>query len=122
MRDGIYHVRFASTMGAAGEGLVVVKDRSINGGDAGYLYQGVLASDAAGELRGQLQVKRWNAGHASVFGLLGNVRDATEDEQRDALDGQPARLGHDRVAKLVEQHRYEQEQRRGRSDNPVRLA
>jgi hypothetical protein len=72
MRDGIYHVKFASTMGAAGEGLVVVKDRSVNGGDAGYLYQGVLASDAAGDLRGQLQVKRWNAGHASVFGPLGN--------------------------------------------------
>ncbi len=72
MKDGIYHVKFASTMGAAGEGLVVVKGGSVNGGDAGYLYQGTLDSDSAGQLRGHLQVQRWNAGHASVFGPLGN--------------------------------------------------
>jgi T3SS negative regulator,GrlR len=72
MKDGIYHVKFASTMGAAGEGLVVVKDGSVNGGDAGYLYQGALAPDAAGQLQGQLQVHRWNPGHVSVFGPLGN--------------------------------------------------
>lgn len=72
MKDGIYHVKFASTMGAAGEGLVVVKDGSVNGGDAGYLYQGALASTAEGQLQGQLQVKRWNPGHVSVFGPLGN--------------------------------------------------
>lgn len=72
MKDGIYHVRFASTMGAAGEGLVVVKGGSVNGGDAGYLYQGALDSDATGQLHGQLQVHRWNAGHVSVFGPLGD--------------------------------------------------
>lgn len=72
MKDGIYHVKFASTMGAAGEGLVVIKGGSVNGGDAGYLYQGALDSDAGGQLRGQLQVQRWNAGHVSVFGPLGN--------------------------------------------------
>ena len=72
MKDGIYHVKFASTMGAAGEGLVVVKDGSVNGGDAGYLYQGALNSDPTGQVHGQLQVQRWNAGHVSVFGPLSN--------------------------------------------------
>lgn len=70
MKDGIYHVEFSSTMGAAGEGLVVVKDGSVNGGDAGYLYKGTLAGSAEGQLRGQLHVQRWNPAHVSVFGPL----------------------------------------------------
>ena len=69
MKDGIYHVRFSSSVGAAGEGLAVVKDGSVNGGDAGYLYLGQL-SDAGSGLSGQLQIKRWNTGHVSVFGPL----------------------------------------------------
>lgn len=51
MKDGIYHVRFSSSVGAAGEGLAVVKDGSVNGGDAGYLYLGQL-SDAGSGLSG----------------------------------------------------------------------
>jgi hypothetical protein len=70
MKDGIYHVEFASAMGAAGDGLVVIKDGSINGGDGGYLYQGKLETPTPELLRGQLQVKRWNAGRVSVFGPL----------------------------------------------------
>lgn len=70
MKDGIYHVEFVSTMGAVGDGLVVIQDGSINGGDGGYLYQGKLEIPAPGLLRGQLQVRRWNTGRASVFGPL----------------------------------------------------
>jgi hypothetical protein len=72
MKDGIYHVKFASPTGATGEGLVVVKEGSVNGGDAGYLYQGTLDNDAGGQVRGQLRVHRWNVGHVSIFGPLGN--------------------------------------------------
>ena len=71
MQNGIYHVRFASARASAGEGLVVVKDGSVNGGDAGYLYIGALREDA-GQVHGKLRVQRWNAGHVSVFGPLSN--------------------------------------------------
>lgn len=69
MQDGIYHVRFSSSVGSAGEGLVVIKQGSVNGGDAGYLYIGQFS--VSGEsLSGRLNIKRWNAGQVSVFGPL----------------------------------------------------
>ena len=71
MQNGIYHVRFSSSVGGAGEGLAVVKDGAVNGGDTGYLYLGQLA--ASGQtVSGNLQVQRWNPGTVSVFGPLGN--------------------------------------------------
>ncbi len=71
MENGIYHVRFASSVGGAGEGLAVVKDGAVNGGDPGYLYLGQLTA-VGRALNGQLQVQRWNPGTVSVFGSLGN--------------------------------------------------
>ena len=69
MPIGIYHVRFSSSIGGVGEGLVVIKDGAVNGGDAGYLYTGSLTENA-GNLSGRLTIKRWNPGHVSVFGPL----------------------------------------------------
>lgn len=69
MKDGIYHVQFSSSLGAAGEGLVVAKGGSLNGGDAGYLYQGTL-SQTGERISGTLQVRRWNLHTASVFGPI----------------------------------------------------
>ena len=46
MENGIYHVRFASSIDGAGEGLAVVKDGAVNGGDAGYLCLGQLTQIA----------------------------------------------------------------------------
>ena len=62
---------FCSLVGAYGEGIVVVKQGSINGGDPGYLYTGQFSSNGD-SLSGQLNVKRWNPGHVSVFGPLDN--------------------------------------------------
>ena len=71
MHNGIYHVRFSSSVGGAGEGLAVVKDGAVNGGDAGYLYLDQLA--ASGQtVSGNLQVQRWNPSTVSVFGPLSN--------------------------------------------------
>lgn len=71
MQDGIYHVRFSSSVGSSGEGLIVVKQGTVNGGDAGYLYIGELG--VSGEtLSVQLNIKRWNPSHVSVFGPLDN--------------------------------------------------
>ncbi len=70
MKNGIYHVRFSSSSGS-GEGLAVVKDGTVNGGDPGYLYLGQLT--VVGQtLHGRLQIQRWNPGTVSVFGPLDN--------------------------------------------------
>ena len=69
MQNGIYHVRFSSPQGSAGEGLVVIKDGSVNGGDTGYLYFGQLVADGA-NVSGQLEIKRWNTTIPSIFGPL----------------------------------------------------
>ena len=69
MNDGIYHVTFSSLRGSAGQGLVVVKDGSVNGGDPGYLYLGRLVADG-NQLKGRLEIKRWNSSSQSIFGPL----------------------------------------------------
>jgi T3SS negative regulator,GrlR len=71
MQDGIYHVSFATSPAVSGEGLVVVKQGTVNGGDAGYLYIGSLL-DTGGAVAGQLKISRWKVGHVSVFGPLDN--------------------------------------------------
>lgn len=71
MQDGIYHVVFSSPLGSAGEGLAVVKDGAVNGGDHGYLYIGqLLAADA--NISGQLEITRWNPSAQSIFGPIQN--------------------------------------------------
>lgn len=69
MKEGIYHVRFSASTHDAGEGLVVIKQGALNGGDAGYLYTGTF--EPSGEhMTCALHVKRWNSAHTSVFGPL----------------------------------------------------
>ena len=67
--NGIFHVTFKSSMGHGGEGLAVVKDGAVNGGDTGYLYQGSL-SEADSQISGTLQISRWNRASVSIFGPL----------------------------------------------------
>lgn len=40
MKDGIYFVVFSSNQNDVGNGTVVVRDGSVNGGDFGFTYQG----------------------------------------------------------------------------------
>ncbi|PTA91297.1 negative regulator GrlR [Kosakonia sp. H7A] len=40
MNNGIYYVVFSSNQNDVGQGTVVVKDNSVNGGDFGFTYQG----------------------------------------------------------------------------------
>jgi hypothetical protein len=71
MRNGIYSVKFAASLGVIGEGLVVFKDGTVNGGDHGYIYTGsydVSNSKATAKLK----VKRWNPGSMSI---LGNIQE-----------------------------------------------
>ncbi len=52
-------------------------------------------------------------------GIGGNLRDAAEDEQRDAAHRDPEAHGDDRVAQLVQQHADEQHHGRQRPHRPV---
>ena len=67
MIDGIYHVTFSSNSHDVGQGIVVAKGDSINGGDHGYLYTGTT-SVQGGQLISQLTIKQWNPAVQSVFG------------------------------------------------------
>jgi hypothetical protein len=71
MDKGIYHVSFSSAAGSHGEGLAVVSDGAVNGGDPGYLYSGKF-NTSGDQLSGRLAIKRWNTKIPSVFGPLGN--------------------------------------------------
>ena len=42
MKDGIYYVVFRSAHNDVGNGTVVVRGNTINGGDFGFTYQGVV--------------------------------------------------------------------------------
>ena len=71
MRDGIYHLQLSSSAGGASEGLVVISQGSVNGGDLAFLYIGRLAgTDEA--LSGKLTIKRWSPSRSPVFGALEN--------------------------------------------------
>ena len=69
MENGIYHIKFVSSIQGSGEGLVAISGDSVNGGDLGYLYQSHLHSEGD-KVSGKIHVKRWNPGHKSVFGPL----------------------------------------------------
>ncbi len=69
MQEGIYHVRFSSSHGNAGEGLAVIKAGAVNGGDTGYLYYGRLGEDGA-TLSGHLDIAQWNTAVPSIFGPI----------------------------------------------------
>jgi T3SS negative regulator,GrlR len=69
MNDGIYHVRFTAGHGQLGEGLAVVKNGKVNGGDEGYLYTGTLIQSGI-TATSQLHIKQWNPNSRSVFGPL----------------------------------------------------
>ncbi|MCP5352485.1 MAG: hypothetical protein H6926_04765 [Chromatiales bacterium] len=69
MISGIYFVRFAAGGNDFGEGLVVIRDGNVNGGDETYLYRGRL--DVYGEdVRAHLEIKHYRGSLNSVMGPL----------------------------------------------------
>src|SRR5438270_8667155 len=70
MKPGIYHIRFASTLAQqGGDGLAIIKDNTVNGGDAGYIYRGSVEL-SGNTATAKLNVKRWNQTAVSVFGNI----------------------------------------------------
>lgn len=70
MKPGIYHVKFRSSLNTRSEGLIVLKDGTINGGDVGYFYTGTYRLAQEGEIVAKLRIQKWNHGVFSIIGRL----------------------------------------------------
>ena len=65
MSDGIFEVSFRSSIQDFGGGLIVIKDGSVNGGDAHFLYRGTF-TESGGIAKATIKVDKWKAGNISV--------------------------------------------------------
>lgn len=69
MLSGIYLISFAANSNRVGEGILVVKDGSVNGGDASYLYRGHF--DYYGEdVKASIEVRHYRGPLNAVLGPL----------------------------------------------------
>lgn len=68
MRNGIYKASFAVGPNA-GEGIVVMRDGYLGGGDYGFTYEGQY-QDNGGTVEGTLSVVQWDATVPNVFAGL----------------------------------------------------
>ncbi|MCE5194902.1 MAG: hypothetical protein LLF28_05515 [Nitrospiraceae bacterium] len=69
MISGIYLVSFVANNNTFGEGIVVVKDGSVNGADATYLYRGHLDYYGDG-IKASVEVKHYRGPINSVLGPI----------------------------------------------------
>ena len=69
MKEGIYQVSFLSSQYICGQGILVIKDGSVNGGDSGFIYSGKLFY-RQGKYHVELMVKQWNERAESIFGAI----------------------------------------------------
>lgn len=96
MASGIFHVDFQASTGDHGDGLVVVKDGAVNGGDSHYLYQGTVPAET-GPFESLFTVGKWRDGNRNVVGVdnytllaKGNVNyEAGTIELQGAVAGAP---------------------------------
>lgn len=70
MKAGIYHLTLTAAGQMCGEGLAVLRNGSLNGGDRGYLYLGTLIRSDGMRLTGRLKFKKWNHGGRFISGNL----------------------------------------------------
>lgn len=69
MKDGIYTVVFESNLASFGEGIAVVCDGRVHGGDIGFTCRGQLQED-----RLLLEVMQYNRDIPSTLGMEGDYR------------------------------------------------
>ncbi|MEI7052136.1 GrlR family regulatory protein [Pseudomonas koreensis] len=75
MTNGIFHIDFRANNGDYGDGLVVVKDGAVNGGDPHFLYQGRVPTKS-GSFESQFTVGKWRDGNRNVVGVDNYTLDA----------------------------------------------
>ncbi len=69
MREGIYRIVFISMGGESGDGMVVVRNGQINGGDSCHTYQGTYHADEnTGAVESSLVIARHSKPLSQVFG------------------------------------------------------
>lgn len=71
MISGIYFVEFKANNNDYGQGLAVVDNGKVNGGDYSYLYRGRL-DNYGEELKAVIDVSYYRGEHNSVMGALKN--------------------------------------------------
>jgi len=69
MTSGIFVATFSAGYTTIGEGIVVVKDGFVNGGDATYFYRGTFI-DYGDDLKATVEVKHYRGPLNSVLGPL----------------------------------------------------
>jgi len=67
MKDGLYAVHFDSNQQDTGGGVISIRDGALNGGDNGYIYQGMIEDGNT-----TLRVKQHNDQVISVFEITGD--------------------------------------------------
>ncbi|MFJ7884616.1 GrlR family regulatory protein [Pseudomonas sp. NPDC096917] len=75
MSQGIFYVEFTASTGEYGDGIVVAKDGSANGGDAHYSYRGKVPAHS-GEFQSQFTISKWRSGNTNVIGIDNYVVEA----------------------------------------------
>ena len=73
MGSGIYYVIFKSHTGRFGDGLAVVDNGRIHGGDQRYLYRGFYKTDGQA-IEADIQVSYYRGEAKSVFGHLSKFK------------------------------------------------
>jgi hypothetical protein len=72
MENGIYHIEFKPAgSDTVGNGLVVLQNGSVNGGDISYIYRGMEITKGE-NIISKIQVSRYDASQQSIFGSLEN--------------------------------------------------
>lgn len=82
MREGLWSVKFKTNSHSFGEGVIVLDNGQVLGGDSSYTYVG-MADVNNGVVSATVEVKRYNAHLHGIFGsipkytlkLTGNVAD-----------------------------------------------
>ncbi len=70
MQDGIYHLRVFSNFNDYGEGIAVVRDNFINGGNGGFIFTGTKQEQDDDQFSCTLDIKQWNHEVISVLGPM----------------------------------------------------
>lgn len=69
MLSGMFFVKFIANNNAFGEGLIVIRNGCVNGGDASYLYQGRFEY-YGDDVKATVEVKHYKGPLNSVMGPL----------------------------------------------------
>ncbi|NWE45311.1 GrlR family regulatory protein [Pseudomonas gingeri] len=93
MSQGIFHIKFKANTQDFGEGLIVIKNGSVNGGDPNFLYRGSVP-DTSGAFTSEFHISQWKPGNTDVFGSTGsyvlNARGEIDYERGTfSLEGSP---------------------------------